>query len=49
MDRSEDDGIPPELKERLGTFDAAVSAIESTLQPLLSTSHTELVEKVSYK
>ena len=46
MDRSED-GIPHELKERLGSFDAAVSAVESMLQPLLSTSHTDLVEKVS--
>ena len=47
MDRSEDDGIPSELKERLGTFDAAVSSLESMLQPLLSTSYTDLVEKVT--
>ena len=48
MDRSEDDGIPSELKERLGTFDAAVSSLESMLQPLLSTSYTDLVEKVTH-
>ena len=47
MDGNGDDGIPSELKERLGNFDEAVSKVESMLQPLLSTSHGDLVEKVS--
>ena len=48
MEANEGDGIPNELKERLGNFDAALSNLEATLQPLLSTSHTDLVEKVNH-
>ncbi|XP_076443142.1 nuclear nucleic acid-binding protein C1D-like [Babylonia areolata] len=46
MDINETDGIPTELKERLGSFDSAVSQLESTLQPLLSTSYTDLIDKL---
>ncbi|KAK7103620.1 nuclear nucleic acid-binding protein C1D-like [Littorina saxatilis] len=47
MESSDNDGIPIELKERLGNFDAAVSQVESMLQPLISTPHNELVDKLA--
>lgn len=46
MDNSEDGIIPSELKEHLGTFDSAISELETMLQPLLSTPRSDVVAKL---
>lgn len=48
MDAEQDNGIPAELKERLALFDGALSNLDDILKSPLSTSHSDLVEKVLY-